>query len=104
MTATIRKDSESGALLYESSQTINCEQKYSLTTALEVETIDDANFNLRLQLAATDVPIIRMWTTPCDNSLGFSAVAGAEMYINPKKRTNEQLNKEVIINEIDSSQ
>lgn len=104
LTATIRKDSESGALLYESSQTINCEQKYSLTTALEVETIDDANFNLRLQLAATDVPIIRMWTTPCDNSLGFSAVAGAEMYINPKKRTNEQLNKEVVINEIDSSQ
>ena len=104
LTATIRKDSESGALLYESSQTINCEQKYSLTTALEVETIDDANFNLWLKLSATDVPIIRMWTTPCDNSLGFSAVAGAEMYINPKKRTNEQLNKEVIINEIDSSQ
>ena len=104
LTATIRKDSESGALLYESSQTINCEQKYSLTTALEVETIDDANFNLRLKLSATDVPIERYWTTPCDNSLGFSAVAGAEMYINPKKRTNEQLNKEVIINEIDSSQ
>lgn len=104
LTATIRKDSESGALLYESSQTINCEQKYSLTTALEVETIDDANFNLRLKLSATDVPIERYWTIPCDNSLGFSAVAGAEMYINPKKRTNEQLNKEVIINEIDSSQ
>lgn len=104
LTATIRKDGESGALLYESSQTINCEQKYSLTTALEVETIDDANFNLRLKLSATDVPIERYWTTPCDNSLGFSAVAGAEMYINPKKRTNEQLNKEVIINEIDSSQ
>ena len=104
LTATIRKDSESGALLYESSQTINCEQKYSLTTALEVETIDDANFNLKLKLSATDVPIERYWTIPCDNSLGFSAVAGAEMYINPKKRTNEQLNKEVIINEIDSSQ
>lgn len=104
LTATIRKDSESGALLYESSQTINCEQKYSLTTALEVETIDDANFNLWLKLSATDVPIERYWTTPCDNSLGFSAVVGAEMYINPKKRTNEQLNKEVIINEIDSSQ
>ena len=104
LTATIRKDSESGALFYESSQTINCEQKYSLTTALEVETIDDANFNLKLKLSATDVPIERYWTIPCDNSLGFSAVAGAEMYINPKKRTNEQLNKEVIINEIDSSQ
>lgn len=100
-TATITKEENT---IYNSEQIINCEQKYALTTELEVETIDDSNFEIDLQLSATELPIQYNYKLMCDNSLGFSAVAGAEMYINPKKRTNEQLNKEVIINEIDSSQ
>lgn len=100
-TATISKEENT---IYRSEQIINCEQKYALTTELEVETIDDSSFEIDLQLSATEVPIQYSYKLMCDNSLGFSAVAGAEMYINPKKRTNEQLNKEAIINEIDSSQ
>ena len=100
-TATITKEENT---IYRSEQIINCEQKYALTTELEVETIDDSSFEIGLQLSATEVPIQYNYRLMCDNSLGFSAVAGAEIYINPKKRTNEQLNKEVIINEIDSSQ
>lgn len=100
-TATITKEEN---IIYRSEQIVNCEQKYALTTELEVETIDDSSFEIDLQLSATEVPIQYSYKLMCDNSLGFSAVAGAELYINPKKRTNEQLNKEVIINEIDSSQ
>ncbi len=39
-----------------------------------------------------------------NNSLGYSAVAGAVMYINPKTRTNRQGNRECMINEVDGTQ
>ena len=36
--------------------------------------------------------------------MGYSAVAGAVMYINPKTRTNRQGNRECMINEVDGTQ
>ena len=100
--ATITKG---GTAIYDSQQSINCEYKYSLTTELEVETADDSNFSVGVSLVPNnDSAASISWVVNVDNSLGFSAVSGAELYINPKKRTNEQLNKEIIINDIDSSQ
>jgi hypothetical protein len=97
--ATITKD---GNIIYDASLTINTQQRYQLTTTLEVETLDDAPFPIKLELYT--MGIYEGVDFIVDNSLGYSAVSGAELYINPKKRTNEQLNREAIINEVDGSQ
>ena len=97
--ATITKD---GNIIYDASLTINTQQRYQLTTTLEVETLDDAPFPIKLELYT--MGIYEGVDFVVDNSLGYSAVSGAELYINPKKRTNEQLNREAIINEVDGSQ
>lgn len=101
LSASISKDANE---IYRSEQSINTETKYALTTALEVETPDDGEFQVKVKIEATDKPISTSWVSNVDNSLGFSAVKGAELYINPKKRTNEQINKNILINEVDSSQ
>ena len=76
--------------------------RYTKEATIEVETIDDAPFGVKVELYTKGV--YKGIDYMVDNSLGFSAVSGAELYINPKKRTNEQLNREAVINEVDGSQ
>lgn len=78
--------------------------KNTFTYPMEVETDDDANFQVVVSALNEDSSNL---TTPItidvNNSLGYSATAGAVLYINPRTRSNSQTNYKSIVNEKDKS-
>lgn len=83
--------------------------RQTLTYPMEVETDDDADFHVRVSATGSDggdggtIPLIDPITLPVNNSLGYSATAGAVFYLNPRTRGNSQTNHESIINEADKT-
>ena len=71
---------------------------------LEIDTIDNQDFSIIANVKDSGVLLTDPLEFPVNNSLGYSAVAGAVMYINPKTRTNRQGNRECMINEVDGTQ
>lgn len=66
---------------------------------LEVETIDSSDFDVTIRIFDNDVAISELITIRVNNSLGYGAVSGAVMYINPRKRSNRQENYKLLVNE-----
>lgn len=78
--------------------------KQTFSASLEVDTLDNTDFTLSLTATGNDVALITPIEIPVDNSFGFSAVAGAVFYLNPRTRNNSETNREIIINEVDKSE
>lgn len=77
--------------------------KNTLTYPMEVDTDDDANFDVVVNVTSEKVHLIEPITLSVNNSLGYSATAGAVLYINPKTRSNSQTNYLSVVNEVDKS-
>lgn len=98
---SIMKD---GMEVYSSeNDTIATNAKNTLTYPMEVDTDDDANFDVVVSVMSGNSNLIDPITLPVNNSLGYSATAGAVLYINPKTRSNSQSNSRSIVNEVDKS-
>ena len=70
---------------------------------MEVDTDDDANFDVVVSVTSGNNNLIEPITFGVNNSFGYSATAGAVLYINPKTRSNSQSNSRSIVNEADKS-
>ena len=77
--------------------------KLSLTLPLEVETIDDVDFNIVINALNGEYSLMSPLTLKVLNSLGYSPTAGAAVYINPRTRSNSEANRHLLINEVDGS-
>ena len=75
----------------------------TLTYPMEVDTDDDANFDVVVNVTSEKIHLIEPVTLNVNNSLGYSATAGAVLYINPKTRSNSQTNYLSVVNEVDKS-
>ena len=98
---TITKD---GTEVYSSeNDTIVANSKNTFTYPMEVETDDDSNFEVIIKATSGEDALIDPITVAVNNSLGYSATAGAVLYINPRTRSNSQTNYKSIVNEVDKS-
>lgn len=77
--------------------------KHTFSFPLEVDTLDNSEFSIRAEMFDGEVSLTSPIVFPVNNSLGYSAVAGAKLYINPRTRSNRQENYRDIINEIDGT-
>ena len=78
--------------------------KHTFSFPMEIETMDNADFEIITHILDNDdVELTTPITFPVNNSLGYSATAGAVFYMNPKTRSNRQGNRQEIINEIDGT-
>ena len=83
---------------------IACSTKHTFSFPMEIETMDNADFEIITHILDNDdVELTTPVTFPVNNSLGYSATAGAVFYMNPKTRSNRQGNRQEIINEIDGT-
>ena len=82
---------------------ISTSTRYSFSIPLEIETIDNQDFAITTHVKDEGTLLTEPIVFSVNNSLGYSAVAGATLYINPKTRSNRQGNRQQIINEIDGS-
>lgn len=98
---SINKD---GVEVYNSeNDTILTNAKNTLTYPMEIDTDDDADFDVTVSVMSGDDNLIEPITLNVNNSLGYSATADAVLYINPKTRSNSQSNSRSIVNEVDKS-
>ena len=98
---SITKD---GMEVYSSeNNTIMTNTRQSFTYPMEVETDDDTNFNVSVSVTSETDILMAPLAIAVNNSLGYSATAGAVLYINPKTRNNSQSNYKSIVNEADKS-
>mgnify|MGYP000006684296 FL=1 len=98
---TITKD---GTEVYSSeNDTIVANSKNTFTYPMEVETDDDSNFEVIIKATSGEDALIDPIMVAVNNSLGYSATAGAVLYINPRTRSNSQTNYKSIVNEVDKS-
>lgn len=97
----ITKDSEE--VFNSVEDNISTSTRYSFSLPLEIDTIDNQDFFIIAAIRSGDILLTAPLTFQVNNSLGYSAIAGAVVYINPKTRTNRQGNREYMINEIDGS-
>lgn len=98
----VRKDKEDVFVSNEDSIICSARQVFSLS--LEIETMDNSEFEIIACIMDGDKELTAPVTYPVDNSSGYAAVPGAVFYMNPKTRSNSQANRQMIINEIDSSE
>lgn len=98
----VRKDKEDVFTSNEDSIICSARQVFSLS--LEIETMDNSEFEIIACIMDGDKELTAPVTYPVDNSSGYAAVPGAVFYMNPKTRSNSQANRQMIINEIDSSE
>lgn len=83
--------------------TIVTNAKNTLTYPMEVDTDDDASFSVTVSMTDGTEALTEPISLPVNNSLGYSATAGAAFYINPRTRSNSQSNSRNIVNEVDKS-
>lgn len=82
---------------------ITTSAKHAFAVALEVETIDNADFDIAVHIQDGDTGLVPPVIFPVGNSLSYSAVPGAVLFLNPRTRNNNQSNREQLINEVDGS-
>lgn len=75
----------------------------TFTYPMEVETDDDANFSVTVSVTDGTAALTEPVVLPVNNSLGYSATAGAVLYINPRTRGNSQTNSRSVVNEADKT-
>ena len=77
--------------------------KNTFTYPMEINTDDDSNFDVVVNVTSVENDLIEPIVFNVNNSLGYSATAGAVLYINPKTRSNSQTNFLSVVNEVDKS-
>lgn len=91
-------------VVFESNESsITTSTNYSFSIPMEIETLDNSEFNIEVEVLSGKTQLTDSIIIPVNNSLGYSAVMGAVFYLNPKTRSNQQGNYKSIINEIDKS-
>lgn len=93
----VSKDGD--AVFTSDEDSISTSAKHTFALPLEIETIDNADFNIVVNVkdGAKDLASA---TIQVNNSLGFSSVAGAAFYMNPRTRSNNQGNYLSVVNEM----
>nr|DAT09607.1 MAG TPA: tail protein [Caudoviricetes sp.] len=95
---TVKKD---GSHVYSSlDDRISTSAKHTFSLPLEIETIDNADFDIAVSVTDGGTELTSSMTIPVNNSLGFSSVAGAVFYMNPRTRSNNQSNYQSVVNEM----
>ena len=97
---TVKKD---GSHVYLSlDDRIATSSKHTFSLPLEIETIDNADFDIIVGVTdgSGGAELTSAMTIPVNNSLGFSSVAGAVFYMNPRTRSNNQSNYQSVVNEM----
>ena len=102
VTFKIKKDGKQVFQSVESSVSTNT--KHTFIYPMEIETDTNENFEISVEVTNVNGALTEPLTFAVNNSLGFSATAGASFYMNPRTRSNAQANKEKIINEVDGSE
>lgn len=97
----ISKDNES--IFNTTEDNVSTSTKYLFSLPLEMDTIDNQDFSIIAGIKTGDALLTEPMTFTVNNSLGYSAVGGATLYINPKTRSNRQGNRLSMINEVDGS-
>ena len=83
---------------------IACSTKHTFSFPMEIETMDNSDFEIVTHIHDDNgTELTFSITFPVNNSLGYSATAGAVFYMNPKTRSNRQGNRQEIVNEIDGT-
>ncbi|NDW13181.1 leucine-rich repeat domain-containing protein [Bacteroides sp. 214] len=100
-TFTIRKENE--VVFRSVEDAIATGERHTFSFPMEIETDDDAPFDIEVSITDEESPLTPMLVFPVENSSGYSAVAGAALFINPKTRTNSQANRMNIINETNAT-
>ncbi|WP_294599893.1 leucine-rich repeat domain-containing protein, partial [uncultured Bacteroides sp.] len=98
---SVTKDDQE--VFYSENNAIVTNAKNTLVYPMEVETDDDRNFEVIVKATSGNTALISPITIAVNNSLGYSATAGAVLYINPKTRSNSQTNYKSVVNEVDKS-
>lgn len=83
---------------------ITTSAQYSFSFPMEIDTLDNSEFSISIDVFDGDHPLIAPITIPVNNKAGYSAVAGATFYLNPRTRSNRQTNFRSIVNEMDGSE
>lgn len=102
VTFTVKKDGKQVYQSIESAVTTNT--KHTFTYPMEIETDTDEGFTITVEVTNVNGALAEPLTFTVNNSLGFSATAGAVFYMNPRTRSNSQANREKVINEVDASE
>lgn len=98
----IRKD---GVKVFGSEEdAITTATKHSFSFPMEIDTIDNSDFNIDISVLDDSQELVTPLTIPVGNKAGYSAVAGATFYLNPRTRSNRQTNHQLIINEMNGSE
>lgn len=97
--------SKDGKIIYSSDEnSITTSSKLSFVYPMEIETMDNSDFTIDVTVTDGTHPLSGTISFPVDNSFGFSAVAGASFYMNPRTRNNSQSNRFFVINEVDGTE
>lgn len=103
VTFTVLKDGTAVYSSVQSSAPTNTRQTFTLP--MEIETDTNENFEITVQITDADGnKLADDITFAVDNSLGYSATAGAVFYLNPRTRSNSQGNRTFLINEVDGTE
>ena len=90
-----------GSQIFSSDEdSISTSARHTFSFPLEIETIDNADFNIVIHVKEENKDLTSALTIPVDNSLGFSSMAGAVFYMNPRTRSNNQGNYLSVVNEM----
>lgn len=98
----ILKDGES--VFASNEDSISCSDKHTFSFPMEIETMDNSEFEIVAHVKEEETELTAPVTYRVDNSSGYSAVAGATFYLSPKTRSNNQANRQKVVNEIDGSE
>lgn len=91
-----------GQVLFSSNEnSILTSARYTFSIPLEVDTLDNSEFSIQAEIRDENVQLTEPLSFLVNNSLGYSALAGASLYINPRTRSNRQENFLEVINEMD---
>ena len=77
--------------------------KHTFSLPLEIDTLDNSEFSIQVEVLDESVALTSPLVFPVNNSLGYSAVAGATLYVNPRTRNNRQENYREVVNEMDGT-
>lgn len=93
--------SKEGQVVFASNEdSIATSARHSFTLPLEVSTMDNSEFTLQADVMDGAVKLTESIPFAVNNSLGYAAVAGATLYVNPRTRSNRQDNYREVINEV----
>lgn len=90
---------------YESTEdNVQTEIKHTFNYSMEIETEVQGDFDIVIKIKDDSEAVLRTLAVPVDNSLSYGSVPGAVFYMNPKTRSNNQLNYKKVTNVVDGSE